>query len=98
VEFPRKGTWTIAFVTKTIEDPTTGSHLVCCFIPMTPNPTSGFFQMFTEGDVRSTDWTVDVGIKIVLSGGLLSPATLPGNPGEHLHDPATPPSGGSAAA
>jgi uncharacterized membrane protein len=99
VQFPREGTWTVAFVTNTIHDaavrpptfvtptampagatelptvPATG-RLVCCFIPMTPNPTSGFFQMFPEEDVRSTDWTVDMGIKIVLSGGLLAPPEL----------------------
>ncbi|HVX86132.1 MAG TPA: DUF502 domain-containing protein [Phycisphaerae bacterium] len=76
VEFPREGTFTVAFVTNTL---TTGKErLVCCFIPMTPNPTSGFFQMFPEHQVRNTDWTVDMGIKIVLSGGLLAPSHLEG--------------------
>lgn len=75
VEFPRKGTWTVAFVTNTVGDGANGK-LVCCFIPMTPNPTSGFFQMFPEDDVRATDWSVDLGIKIVLSGGLLAPKDL----------------------
>jgi uncharacterized membrane protein len=77
VEFPRQGTWTVAFVTNTVHD---GAHgnLVCCFIPMTPNPTSGFFQMFPEAQVRNTDWSVDMGIKIVLSGGLLAPHELQG--------------------
>jgi uncharacterized membrane protein len=74
VEFPREGTWTVAFVTNTVNDAVEGQRLVCCFIPMTPNPTSGFFQMFPEQQVRNTDWTVDVGIKIVLSGGLLAPS------------------------
>lgn len=76
VQFPREGTWTLAFVTNTVHDASTGQRLVCCFIPMTPNPTSGFFQMFPEDQVRNTDWTVDLGIKIVLSGGLLAPPTL----------------------
>jgi uncharacterized membrane protein len=105
VQFPREGTWTVAFVTNTIRDAapnplaapsdasssvissstpralpgtvsTASSKLICCFIPMTPNPTSGFFQMFPEDQVRNTDWTVDVGIKIVLSGGLLAPPEL----------------------
>ena len=76
VQFPRAGTFTVAFVTNTVKDPASGQNLVCCFIPLTPNPTSGFFQMFPEGDVRNTDWTVDMGIKIVLSGGLLAPAVL----------------------
>jgi len=74
VEFPREGTWTVAFVTNTVNDAVENQRLVCCFIPMTPNPTSGFFQMFPENQVRNTDWTVDVGIKIVLSGGLLAPS------------------------
>lgn len=76
VEFPRAGTWTIAFVTNTINDGPT-HRLVCCFIPMTPNPTSGFFQMFKEEEVRNTEWSVDTGIKIILSGGLLAPHDLP---------------------
>jgi uncharacterized membrane protein len=82
VQFPREGTWTIAFVTNTVRDGTPeaavaeGRKLVCCFIPMTPNPTSGFFQMFPEEQVRNTDWSVDLGIKIVLSGGLLAPQDL----------------------
>lgn len=85
VQFPRLGTWTVAFVTNSVHDVATNQTLVCCFIPMTPNPTSGFFQMFPEADVRNTDWTVDIGIKIVLSGGLLAPpkldiAHLPHNP------------------
>ncbi len=76
VQFPREGTWTIAFVTNTVTDASNGERLVCCFIPMTPNPTSGFFQLFSEPQVRNTDWTVDMGLKIVLSGGLLAPEVL----------------------
>jgi len=78
VQFPREGTWTVAFVTNTVQDPTAPppGRLICCFIPMTPNPTSGFFQMFPENQVRDTDWSVDMGIKIVLSGGLLAPEVL----------------------
>jgi len=79
VEFPRQGTWTVAFVTNTVRDDMVGT-MVCCFIPMTPNPTSGFFQMFPEGQVRNTTWTVDMGIKIVLSGGLLAPPHLQQTP------------------
>jgi uncharacterized membrane protein len=76
VEFPRVGTWTVGFVTKTITDTSTGDVFACVFIPMTPNPTSGFFQLFPNNSVRDTDWTVDQGIKIVLSGGLLAPSQL----------------------
>lgn len=76
VEFPRVGTWTLGFVTNTISDASSNTPYVCVFIPMTPNPTSGFFQMFPLDQVRDTDWTVDQGIKILLSGGLLAPQVL----------------------
>ncbi len=76
VEFPRIGLWTLAFVTNEITDTSCGEKYVTIFIPMTPNPTSGFFQMVREHEVRNTDWTVDQGIKIVLSGGLLAPKEL----------------------
>jgi uncharacterized membrane protein len=76
VEFPGPGLWTIAFVTNEVQDSTCGTHYVTLFIPMTPNPTSGFFQMARADAVRNTDWTVDQGIKIVLSGGLLAPKVL----------------------
>jgi uncharacterized membrane protein len=89
VEFPRLGTWTVAFVTNTVHDSAHG-NLVCCFIPMTPNPTSGFFQMFPENQVRNTDWSVDLGIKIVLSGGLLAPHEL------HSQAPTSSPEPGTA--
>ncbi len=76
VEFPGPGLWTVAFVTNEVQDSTCGTHYVTLFIPMTPNPTSGFFQMARADAVRNTDWTVDQGIKIVLSGGLLAPNVL----------------------
>ena len=76
IEFPRVGIWTVGFVTNTITDEASGEKFICVFIPMTPNPTSGFFQMFPEDQVRDTDWTVEQGIKMVLSGGLLAPTDL----------------------
>ncbi len=76
VEFPRIGCWTVAFVTNEVTDSNCGQRYLTVFIPMTPNPTSGFFQFFPAESVRETDWTVDQGIKIVLSGGMLAPKEL----------------------
>lgn len=76
VEFPRSGIWTVGFVTNTITNAATHAAYVCVFIPMTPNPTSGFFQLFPLEQVRDTDWSIDQGIKIILSGGLLAPSVL----------------------
>jgi len=76
VEFPGNGLWTIAFVTNEISDVSCGQRYVSLFIPMTPNPTCGFFQLVAVEMVRNTDWTVEQAIKIVLSGGLLAPPQL----------------------
>ncbi|HTV48185.1 MAG TPA: DUF502 domain-containing protein [Phycisphaerae bacterium] len=76
VAFPGPGMWTIAFVTNEITDSSCAHRYVSVFIPMTPNPTCGFFQLIPEEQVRNTDWTVDQAIKIVLSGGLLAPSHL----------------------
>ena len=76
VEFPRVGIWTIAFVTNTVTDSCCGKRYLTVFIPMTPNPTSGFFQFVPEEDVRNTDWTKEQAITIVLSGGLMAPAEM----------------------
>ena len=76
LEFPRNGLWTLGFVTNEITDSSCGKKYVSVFIPMTPNPTSGFFQLVASDEVRETDWTVDQGIKIVLSGGLLAPREM----------------------
>jgi uncharacterized membrane protein len=76
VEFPSHGLWTIAFVTNEITDTSSGQRYVSVFIPMTPNPTCGFFQFIPIEQVRNTDWTVEQAIKMVLSGGLLAPSEL----------------------
>lgn len=73
VEFPRREMWTLAFVTNELTDTVRHESYLTLFIPMTPNPTAGFFQMVPVGSVRETTWTVDQGIKIILSGGLLAP-------------------------
>ena len=50
VEYPRRGTYTIGFVTGTIIDPNE-RKLYAVFVATTPNPTSGFLILFPEEDV-----------------------------------------------
>ena len=49
--------------------------MVNCFVPTTPNPTSGFFLMLPERDVRPLDISVEDAFKLVMSGGLVNPTT-----------------------
>jgi len=83
VEYPRKGCWVIAFVTgestatiqKSIEDVpwTEEEHLLNVFVPTTPNPTSGFLVFFRKSEVIPLDISVEDGLKLVISGGILAP-------------------------
>jgi uncharacterized membrane protein len=51
----------------------TGQEIVNIFIPTTPNPTSGFFLMVPRYDVIELDMSVDQGLKMLLSVGVVVP-------------------------
>tara|TARA_B100000575_G_C23102240_1_gene635980 strand:+ start:770 stop:1402 length:633 start_codon:yes stop_codon:yes gene_type:complete len=71
VEFPRKGVWTIGFVTGESVDKNNNEyyHII---VPTTPNPTSAYLLFVLKDDVKDTDLTIDEGIKTIISGGVLS--------------------------
>lgn len=71
-EFPRRGSYSVGFLTSTILNPE-GVTMHCVFIPTTPNPTSGFLIMLPENEITVTDMSVEDGIKMIVSGGMLSP-------------------------
>lgn len=78
VQYPRAGTWTIAFQTgvpaKEITD-ALGRKLISVYVPTTPNPTSGFFIMFPEEDVKELAMSVDEALKYVVSMGVVAPGS-----------------------
>jgi uncharacterized membrane protein len=76
VQYPRKDSWTIAFLTgKPGGD--VARHLqgeyVSVYLPTTPNPTSGFFLMMRKDDVIELDMSVDEALKYVISMGVVPP-------------------------
>lgn len=76
VEYPRRGMWSLAFQTGSGAGEIsrkTGQEIVNIFIPTTPNPTSGFFLMAPRDDVIELDMTVDQGLKMLLSVGVVVP-------------------------
>jgi len=77
VEYPRKGSWTIAFMTG-YPGGDVANHLkgeyVSVYVPTTPNPTSGFFLMMPKADVIELDMSVDEALKYIISMGVVSPA------------------------
>ena len=80
VEYPRKGLWTLAFQSSTSvgeAQAKTGREVVNVFIPTTPNPTSGFFIMVPSEDVIELDMSVDDGLKMIISAGVVVPEWTP---------------------
>lgn len=80
VQYPRQGSWTIAFVTGK-PGGEVASHLagdfVSVYVPTTPNPTSGFFLMMPRADVRELGMSVDEALKYVISMGVVAPPAEP---------------------
>jgi uncharacterized membrane protein len=76
VEFPRPGSYTIAFLTgtpaSTVAPYLPGEH-VSVYVPTTPNPTGGYFLMLPRAQVRELDMTVDEALKYIISMGVVSP-------------------------
>ena len=77
VEYPRKDLWVIAFVTSSvkgeIDNKIKKSNLVSIFVPTTPNPTSGFLLFVAKKDLIYLDMQVEQAVKLVISGGIVSP-------------------------
>ena len=76
VEYPRRGIWTIAFVTSTIGNEIQshlGDDMLSLFIPTTPNPTSGWYAIVPEKDVISVSLSVEDAFKVLISGGIVNP-------------------------
>jgi uncharacterized membrane protein len=76
VEYPRKGIYTLTFQTASQLGEVqgrTGSDVVCCFVPTTPNPTSGFIIIVPRADVIELDMTVDEAAKLIMSLGVVVP-------------------------
>lgn len=76
VQYPRQGSWTIAFLTGKPAD-SVADHLpsecVSVYVPTTPNPTSGFFLMMPKSDVIELSIGVDAALKYVVSMGTVPP-------------------------
>ena len=74
IEYPRKGIWTLTMVTgESINK--TGEKYYHIFVPTTPNPTSGFMLYIPQNDTLETEMSVEEGLKIIISGGMLAPGT-----------------------
>ncbi len=80
VEFPRRGLWSIAFVaSESIGDAGRqigGEDLIAIYVPTAPNPTSGYIVFVPRAETRKVAMTVEEGMKLVISGGVLFPPDM----------------------
>jgi len=76
VQFPREGSWTIAFLTGApggeIANYMQGEY-VSVYVPTTPNPTGGYFVMMRKADVVELNISVDEALKYIISMGVVVP-------------------------
>jgi uncharacterized membrane protein len=76
IEYPRRGIYSLAFTTKPppifiqkhVDEP-----LMSLFVPTTPNPTSGFYLMVPRSEIVHLDISVEDAIKLIISGGMVTP-------------------------
>ena len=76
LEYPRKGIWAMGFLTgdtKGEVNRKTKDQMVNIFLPTTPNPTSGFLLFVPKKDILVLNMTVEEGIKMIISAGMLTP-------------------------
>lgn len=75
VEYPRRGLYSMAFVTGVAAGEVqekTKQKVINVFLPTTPNPTSGFYLMVPQEDIIPLDMTVEAAFKVIISGGFLN--------------------------
>jgi uncharacterized membrane protein len=88
VEFPRKGVRELAFITGQTEGEIqnmTEDVVYNVFVPATPNPTTGFLLFVPKQDLIFLSMSVDEGLKMIISGGMVTPKDL--RPDEQKNKP-----------
>jgi uncharacterized membrane protein len=76
VEFPRPDMWSLGFITGVTEGEVqelADEEMLNVYIPTTPNPTSGYLCFVARSEVVPLSMSVEEGIKLVVSGGLVTP-------------------------
>jgi uncharacterized membrane protein len=77
IEYPRKGLWSIAFQTGTVNreiNAKTQEEMISVFIPTTPNPTSGFLMIVPKQDAIELNMSIDAALKYTISLGVMQPS------------------------
>jgi uncharacterized membrane protein len=76
VPFPHTGMKVPAIVTGDCRDQLTGKTVLCCYVPTTPVPTSGYFLLVPEAEVTELNWDTEQTLQAIISGGLTTPPEI----------------------
>ncbi len=77
IDFPHRDMKAVGFVTRILSEEGTGRELAAVYVPTTPNPTSGYLEVVPLENLTPTDWSVDQAMSFIISGGAVSPDTVP---------------------
>ena len=77
IDFPHREMKCVGFVTRVMREQGTGRELAAVYVPTTPNPTSGYLEVVPVDRLTPTDWSVDEAMAFIISGGAVSPETIP---------------------
>ncbi len=76
IEYPRKGLYTVVFITNPDIEDKKGKDLTSVFIPSTPNPTTGYCILLPTKDIKKLPITVNQAMEFIFSGGILVPGNM----------------------
>jgi uncharacterized membrane protein len=80
IEYPGKGLWSVVFISappegKVLEALPGEDDYIACFLPCSPNPTTGFFLYVKKAEVKEIAISIDDAAKLVMSAGLIQPVS-----------------------
>jgi uncharacterized membrane protein len=85
LQWPYPGVWRVGFITGHVHPEVKqrlGEDMACVFVPHTPNPASGFVHYAPKRDLVYLDWSVEEGLKVIVSGGVVQPPAHGAAPAE----------------
>lgn len=87
VEYPRKGLWTMGFVTgsgiKHLNE-TVGDDIITIFMPASPTPFTGYIALVPRKDVIELNIAIDDALRFLVSGGVIAPIDKPSLKAENI--------------
>ena len=75
VEYPSPGCRLLGFITGNFRDPQTGKDVTSIFLPTSPNPMTGFIVIVDDDKIFDCEMSLEEASKMILSAGLVSPAS-----------------------